>query len=352
MRYPYDWIISMFKFNLIYPVSAPSFNKSKRKCHKCVLTISNLLFILFLGPQIYIVSLSPSYMMMFAFYLLVILAITYRCILCAKFHQIIEIASNLSTRRTIYRLRKYTWMHVFVILNFLTQIVLISHYVFTLIHDYNPYISFGYVSTPFYYNILSVAFVIHAVFIFTTPINIFSIFYVAVCQQLKLEISHFLKVMSSHTCPDYETLLRLYNNIASKVESIDDELSFMIMLSTVFYILNMYFFVFNLLDSEEYGSNQDFLNLCFFINICLVFISMSVSASLVSDASEKIVAKARELSSNNVQSGFVLQRFLFHANKGIGMTVWKMVPIRRHLIVVITGATFTYAVLFDSLKQK
>lgn len=350
MRYPYNWIITMFKLNLIYPASVPLFNKPRRKCHECVLTMLNVLIsLLYVVPEIYTTYTHTSYMMMFANTIVITITVIYRWSLCIKFNQIIEIAYHLNNRKTSYHLRKISWIHVYVILNFLSQIVLLACYILTFMHEFNN-LDFGYALNPIDYDILGTAYAVHAVFFFTTPINIFSIFYVAVCQQVKLEILHFLKVMSSHPSLGYEVILRLYTNLASKVESIDSKLSFMLLLNTIFSIINMYFLIFNLLHSDGYGTFLDILSLCFFINMFLSFISMNVSASSVSDASGKIVAKARALSSDSVHAALVLQRFLFHADKGISMTLWGMVPIRKHFIVGIIGATFTYAVLFDSLK--
>ncbi|GFR19481.1 hypothetical protein TNCT_301321 [Trichonephila clavata] len=77
---------------------------------------------------------------------------------------------------------------------------------------------------------------------------------------------------------------------------------------------------------------------------------MSVSASRVGEASSEISSLALTLPKNKENSSSDQQRFIMLAEKEITMTVWKIVPIRRSFIFSISGALFTYTLMFYNMN--
>ncbi|GFS88055.1 hypothetical protein NPIL_480341 [Nephila pilipes] len=73
---------------------------------------------------------------------------------------------------------------------------------------------------------------------------------------------------------------------------------------------------------------------------------MSISASLVCEASQEIGSMVETSIGVTPRSKYMQLRFLMSAEKEIHLTAWKMIPIRRNFILATTGAIFTYAVLF------
>ncbi|GFY53256.1 uncharacterized protein TNIN_378671 [Trichonephila inaurata madagascariensis] len=80
------------------------------------------------------------------------------------------------------------------------------------------------------------------------------------------------------------------------------------------------------------------------------FAAMSISASLVCEASQEIGAMAEASFENSQSSRYMQLRFLMSAEKEINLTAWKMVPIRRNFIFATTGALFTYVIMFTTLE--
>ncbi|GFU40558.1 hypothetical protein TNCV_3229601 [Trichonephila clavipes] len=59
---------------------------------------------------------------------------------------------------------------------------------------------------------------------------------------------------------------------------------------------------------------------------------MSITASRVEETSSEISSLALTLPKNKQSCFFDQQRFIMLAEKGIAMTMWKIVPIRRSFI--------------------
>ncbi|GFY53255.1 uncharacterized protein TNIN_378681 [Trichonephila inaurata madagascariensis] len=183
--------------------------------------------------------------------------------------------------------------------------------------------------------------------LYNLPMGDFSVLYVTICNQIRSEILSFEKLLSSSQ--DYERLLQTYSNIKSTVEIVDDHTSFLIFGNIVHNSLAMYIFMHTLLN-EEAANYYKFYEIIFFFLITFsTFIAVTVSASMVTEASLMVASKSRSLPIRTLDSQFVLQRLLLCLEKEIYFTVWKIVPIRRNFIVGTMGAVLTYVVLFHSL---
>ncbi|GFS64594.1 hypothetical protein TNIN_123571 [Trichonephila inaurata madagascariensis] len=77
---------------------------------------------------------------------------------------------------------------------------------------------------------------------------------------------------------------------------------------------------------------------------------MTASASMIPEASDEIGFIASTIPEKAGTSTFSLQRFISSAEKEITLTVWKIVPIQRSFIFEITGALFTYTLMFYTLS--
>ncbi|GFS80355.1 uncharacterized protein NPIL_662901 [Nephila pilipes] len=184
--------------------------------------------------------------------------------------------------------------------------------------------------------------------LYNLPMSNFSVFYVTICNQIRSEILSFQKILKSNS--DYERLLQIYSDIKSRVEAIDDQISILVFISIVDNSLAMYIFLHTLLE-EDTVYHYKFVKISFFFTITfLTFIAITVSASMVSEASLVVASTSRCLSSTTMASALILQRLLTCLEKEICLTVWKIVPIKRNFIIGTMGAVLTYVVLFYSLN--
>ncbi|GFQ83942.1 uncharacterized protein TNCT_711171 [Trichonephila clavata] len=152
---------------------------------------------------------------------------------------------------------------------------------------------------------------------------------------------------------DPELLLRTYVSIKSTISGIDNKLSFLMFMTTVFSFVSMYESVSVIVQPFKYPNLvHRIFNWFGFLATFGSFAAMSISASLVCEASQEIGDMA-EASFENSQSSRCMQlRFLMSAEKEISLTAWKMMPIRRNFILATTGALFTYVIMFTSLEAK
>ncbi|KAG8191833.1 hypothetical protein JTE90_022822 [Oedothorax gibbosus] len=185
------------------------------------------------------------------------------------------------------------------------------------------------------------------------PMNYFALYYVAVCHQLKAVLTDFSQKMSQNKPKvDYENLLRSYNAIKSLIASIDDELSLLMFIEILFSSSIMYFAIAVMFHPDTMPfPNRISIYLCF-INNLVAFFAMTASAALISETSLSIGLRAQSAESQK-ENGLIFQqqRFISSADKEISMTVWKIAPIRRELILGILGAVFTYVLLLDNLSN-
>ncbi|GFU23599.1 hypothetical protein NPIL_586731 [Nephila pilipes] len=87
----------------------------------------------------------------------------------------------------------------------------------------------------------------------------------------------------------------------------------------------------------------------FLISFVLLIV-MTSSASGVAEASTKIRAKAWRMSIKKEDAFSHHQKLILLVEKGISLTVWKVVPINRNIIYGLLGDLFTYIILLDSLN--
>ncbi|GBO34121.1 hypothetical protein AVEN_238761-1 [Araneus ventricosus] len=179
------------------------------------------------------------------------------------------------------------------------------------------------------------------------PISIFAIFYVLVCQHLSTLVKSFGKKIAIE---NPERLLSSYSSIKSTVASIDNELSVLVLLSVAINSFWMYVSLSAIINPDP---RIDFphrvVYFCSFISTLMSLSAVLISATFVSEASLEIAEKAEASFGNANTSKFLHLKFLMCVEKEISMTIWKMMPIRRGLILAVTGTIFTYVVIFKDL---
>ncbi|KAG8180098.1 hypothetical protein JTE90_027877 [Oedothorax gibbosus] len=147
-------------------------------------------------------------------------------------------------------------------------------------------------------------------------------------------------------------LMQSYTIISNTVEDMDHAMSFQMFCHTLYSAESMYNVLALILYPAGYGTSTK-KNVAhvpiFFLMTLLPFAAMSVSASSVSEASQKVSKEIKSLSPDSLGSAIQLQRFILMTWEGdLCLTLWKIVPIRRSFILGAIGNFFTYILLFQS----
>ncbi|GFU27593.1 uncharacterized protein NPIL_454941 [Nephila pilipes] len=179
--------------------------------------------------------------------------------------------------------------------------------------------------------------------------NTFAIYYATICCHLKLVVAHITESLTGqdHDC---NILFRKYIVIRKLVLHIDDELSFLVFISSVFNACGMYFSLTAALHPSEYLNELNVVTVCSaFAANAVAYIGIFLSASLVPEAVDDLWSRLHEVlsSKNNITN--IQQRTLSILEKGLYFTVWKFLPIKRSYILATMGTIFTYSLLLDSL---
>lgn len=209
---------------------------------------------------------------------------------------------------------------------------------------------FGFKFNEEYCNVIfMVSYKLLILIFFYLPMNTFCIFYMTVCQHLRAIIKFFTQQLSSGENCNFDKLLHDYTAIKVKIAYIDEKLCFPVLITTINNSSVMYFSIFLALHLEKVGYLDFIPVLCVFLSMFVVFIAMMSAAALVAEAASDVAAKSWLLRDAR-GSTFSQHKFLLYAEKDTSLTVWKIVPIRRNVIVGFVGAIFTYNILFHSLE--
>lgn len=143
----------------------------------------------------------------------------------------------------------------------------------------------------------------------------------------------------------------MYKNIKKLTEDVDSDTSFLLFTSTLFNASTTYFVVTAWLHPQDYIIPVQKVSLIFLFGLSCIACGMSVSASFVNEASAEVANEVQRLLSNGKPPTAAQKQLVFVTQKELFLTVWKMIPIRRSLILVTMGTIFTYCILIDNLKS-
>lgn len=205
----------------------------------------------------------------------------------------------------------------------------------------------------YYAQIIGIAFSLIKYIFFALPVYTFTLFYVTTCYQIRNAILNFLKTITINMDCNYDVLSLYYNSIRSAVDFLDNHTSLLVFCSTTYCFSNMYYFITRILIRNDSHSLIQILYLSFvFLSTLLSFVAMTVSASMVTEASSKVGSAARMVLQSRQTSTFAFKKFLFNAEREINLTVWNIVPIKRSFILGSIGAFFTLVMIFDGIYPK
>ncbi|GBO20731.1 hypothetical protein AVEN_139923-1 [Araneus ventricosus] len=203
-----------------------------------------------------------------------------------------------------------------------------------------------------YNNILSVTYDISYVLCGTLTMNAFTIFYTAICCDLRNIIENFQRRLSVEDILDYEGLLYFYSRLKSSVGRIDPGVGPLVFTTTAYNTLCISNSLYLMLCPNLYGNATERLAICYvFLSTFGSFLAMTISASMMTEASSEVGSKALILRENKESSSFAHQRFIICAGKDITQTVWNIIPIKRNFSFCITGIIITYALMFYSVSD-
>ena len=188
------------------------------------------------------------------------------------------------------------------------------------------------------------------------PINVFVIYYISICSDIKNVIHKFRSMMRSTPKSDFNNLCDTYNEIRSLVSHVDSEVGILIFSSFTYSALMMFMGISSLLNTEEITNLrseitiEDFGKFAYFITIIINFFVQMLNASFINDASLSVKQEARKLKDQNLQFIFNYFRFLHSCEDEICMTLWGIANIKRGFVFGTFGTILTYTFLFDSLN--
>ncbi|GFQ97345.1 uncharacterized protein TNCT_586481 [Trichonephila clavata] len=277
----------------------------------------------------------------------------HRYILIKKLNRLEKIANILEEfTKSSNKSEGVFWIKMFMILIVSSNISVLSYKL--LIGGIYADVSYFFFGFHFEYqlfnDIVSSLFDIFAFLYDSLPMMSFAFFYIAVCNDLRCILKHFIKSLKVKNRFNYEDILHSYSAIKSTVNGIDNTtgvLVFTILIrNSSVLCLSMYV----ALQPNYFPDPIQQVSIYYsFLTIFALFIMMTASASSVAEASSVVGSIALTMPEDK-RSSFNHQRFITMAEKEITLTVWKISPINRSFIFGIIGIIFTYIIMFHTLS--
>lgn len=347
MQSYYNCIFTLFKVSFVYSIRFASKEGIAKKACKFFLVIFNVYFTLlytnFLLTSYNIEGL--SFIGILSNLIMTGTMLLYRWKLCIKWDYFKSMADLLSKRKVSHVPKPRFWLNIWAITGTIWQIIFI---IYSVSNTSDSFILFGITIKGISGTLIAFSLNTGSALSFTMATNTFSILYVNVCHDLSSEILTLLDAVTERVDNNYDSLMEAYSSMASMVEDIDDSLSFMAFCHVVFIATSMSY----LINEARHPSSVlgSISALVFFLMKLQSFVAMAISASLVSEASQKVNKKVKSLKSPSLISAVRHLRFVSLTEGDLCLTVWKIVPMRRNLILGALGAIFTYILLIDSFK--
>lgn len=351
MKRIYNCIFILFHFSFIFSIKILGTHSVLKKVSKCLLIVFNV-YVTFLFTVILVSYPSKSGLSITAIanIIITITMLTFRWILCLNLAHFKNIANSL--RATNVTKCPIFWLRTWAFASTGIQIVLLIYKLSTIIgHSSNGMVILGFKIEEPFVTIINSSHSTTVVVSLTMAINTFSIFYVTVCHQMRFEILNFMDKLSPRHFIDFEPLMESYFGISKMVERIDDAMSFPVFCYIIFSSVSMYDLIAMALRPQfVFSSGELIYTVCFFFITLQSFLAMTVAASLVGEASQKVCKEVKNLSPESLCAAIQLQRFISMTESDLCLTVWKILPIRRNFILAALGAMFTYILLLESIK--
>lgn len=278
----------------------------------------------------------------------------HRWVLCARINNLqilsIRMAKLLKRLKVPSEDMKTKYLHILLFLSTLMYIPLLICSAITLRDQGFLTFTFNsHINNPIWQMGLITTFIVTFTLFLMVPLNIFALYYTAVCCNLQRMIVN-LKESFTRPCK-YDDFFENYLAIRRFIADMDKELSFLMFTSSFFNACTMYFGLTCWLHPNEYGKAFQIATIWFLVPAShLPFFTMILSACFVHEASSSMWDKGHELLRLGCAPSFSQLRILYVTEKELTLTVWKIVPIKRSFLVAAMGTIFTYCVLLDNLR--
>ncbi|GFY74139.1 uncharacterized protein TNIN_46761 [Trichonephila inaurata madagascariensis] len=164
------------------------------------------------------------------------------------------------------------------------------------------------------------------------PSNIFAIYYTTLCYHLRLTLESLGKSLHNAPSSEYDSIYKKYISIRKCVTNIDDELSFLVFLSSIYNACNMYFGITVVLHTEEYlNAVQISCIYCLFTASYVGYIGMTLTGSLLQETAENLWFQVHDSLISRSKITSLQQRFLSILEKGLFLLYGKLYQLKEVL---------------------
>ncbi|GIY75588.1 uncharacterized protein CDAR_175351 [Caerostris darwini] len=299
-----------------------------------------------------ILGMSFTYTLLFYVLILTVAISIHRTVLSVKINKLKNIVNLLNQLKVDKKHMNLLWLKILLYVSIFTQIFLtVLKFAFTTEYqDVSDYF-FGYeFSDDLYKRITYILMEVFCHLFQTLSVTAFAIFYTTMCYHIKCIINYFVGTFPSKNTSS-EILLNSYALIKKCVGEIDKEVGPLVFTTIIYNCCIMCITLYTVFDPKMIKEPVLLLQMsCHLIFTLVLFIIMTISASMVADSSSEVRLKSLLTPQIAENSTLSYQRLIMYAEDGVIMTVWGITPMRKNFIFGILGISFTYTLLFYNLN--
>lgn len=354
----YSHIFSLFKLtgiNEIFKTRTDDGNYSTfQRCNTLSLIITTIIFTGISITNVSVLLLKQDNLLeKIAQGTLFLVAILFRVHLSKNFNELLILADTMN-KNLFPSLPKRTmdisWVNIWCFVVNVPLILISYNYI---IHNGEKHFLLGYsIINDIYRHLFAFLYSVCFCTFCYVPLNIFAIYYTALCYELKKVIEGYKNIIKEIPRLNYTELSDLYIKIKFNAKTFDTKLGFLSLNLFLFNALLMHLGIGAVLYPKP---NANFLTKTLMLVFCLItlanFLIQVSCASLVNDASLSVRDEAKAIRQENPQLVSAYLRFLLICQDEISLTLWGIVSMKRIFIVGTIGTILTYSILFDSFRK-
>ncbi|GBM99413.1 hypothetical protein AVEN_78632-1 [Araneus ventricosus] len=186
---------------------------------------------------------------------------------------------------------------------------------------------------------------------FSMPVNIFMVFFISVCHDLKQLFDEYKTCMISQTHPDYHWLIKRYNFLRNVVIEIDSQINCLVFWAALANMFCLYFTITGIMGSEDISIWELIVLYSALIFGAFMFVLMCLWADRLSSSAASVAHAAQALD-GNLDSPVMHIRYILTVNKKVRMTVWSLFPLTKSSVLASIGTVITYSVLIKGILNE
>ncbi|GFT15396.1 uncharacterized protein NPIL_428861 [Nephila pilipes] len=191
-------------------------------------------------------------------------------------------------------------------------------------------------------------------FIKFTVISLFTVYYSLTCRVIRNLIERLLNELNEDCFSEkIDNLLQVYGEITKCMSTMDDELSFLVFLTVLLSMTGIFWRSYRLQFHTSASDEYMISLICSTVIYSLLMIMVLISAAVTNEQANKAINEIKKVPYKIQKQSERIKCILRKDSvQDYRLTLWKIYPIHRSLIITSFGTLLTYGMLIGALGNQ